>query len=580
MDQDVYRDVLQVLYVYKERRHKFLRVQTSPLQVPTCADKSTTVLTCVENPPQGRMYAEQSATTQGMLAAGTTPRCHVLGCTTPSQCMLECTTSPCCVRGRFKQVTHLRALPYKFSVEIITEQFCVGTHYFTMVCAKMYYSSPWCDEGRVHYQLLQNVGHLRHQSQQDGGRVHQLLQVEERLHHQQEAGTQAGRTPACTAKLLNVSGQYQLLQVVGHLHHQLQQDDLVPRLYEYAPVDEELHKTEDEEKQAGRRMFDFVVVQGTYVINGNEWLTFFVKHAITKAATLTTHPILVKRNIKEFKALANATLDVDTNEDYLVSREPFSKLIEMATSIPRLYGYVTTKMELYMTEDEKEQAEGKMFNPMDFKGPDVTTVDEWLHYRMKHIIAKAATPATHPILVQRSEEEIKAFADANNFRHRLLPQRGDRRGLPPQHGDYKVLNLIHINKYYVLDDVPQLAKADNFRQGLLPQHGCQPDARDILPPADVDERRQGLLPQYGGHLNGLWDVSQPAEVDNGRQGLLPLHGRHLDGPHDVLPPPETGNGHQGLSLNGEVNTFTELRRGDKRGDMRGDRRRKQSHATM
>ena len=28
------------------------------------------------------------------------------------------------------------------------------------------------------------------------------------------------------------------------------------------------------------------------------------------------------------------------------------------------------------------------------------------------------------------------------------------------------------------------------------------------------------------------------------------------------------------SLNGEVNTFTELRRGDKRGDMRGDRRRK------
>ena len=54
----MYRDVLQVLYVYKERRHKFLRVQTSPLQVPTCADKSTTALTCVENPPQGRMYAE------------------------------------------------------------------------------------------------------------------------------------------------------------------------------------------------------------------------------------------------------------------------------------------------------------------------------------------------------------------------------------------------------------------------------------------------------------------------------------------------------------------------------------------
>ena len=189
---------------------------------------------------------------------------------------------------------------------------------------------------------------------------------------------------------------------------------------------------------------------------------------------------------------------------------------------------------------------------------------------MEDTIAKAATPATHPIPVQRSEEEFKAYADANK----------DHQGLLPQLGDHEVLNLIKTNPYDILDDVSNQAKADNFRQGLLPQHGCQPDARDILPPADVDERRQGLLPQYGGHLNGLWDVSQPAEVDNGRQGLLPLHGRHLDGPHDVLPPPEADNGLQGLSLNGEVNTFTELRRGDKRGDMRGDRRRKQSHATM
>ena len=193
---------------------------------------------------------------------------------------------------------------------------------------------------------------------------------------------------------------------------------------------------------------------------------------------------------------------------------------------------------------------------------------------MERIIAKAATPATNLFLNTGTMEEFKAFADADKDRQGLPPQRGGRQGLLPQHGDHEVLNLIKTNQYDISDDVSNQAKADNFRQGLLPQHGCQPDARDVLPPADVDGGRQGLLPQYGGHLNGLWDVSQPAEVDNGRQGLLPLHGRHLDGPHDVLPPPEADNGRQGLSLNGEVNTFTELRRGDKRGDMRGDRRRK------
>ena len=126
--------------MYKERRHKFLRVQGGPLQVSSCADKSVTVLMCAENPPQGLtctkmfptviMYAEKSATAHCMLA----------GCTTPPLCMLGRTTLPCCVLGRLKQVAHLRALPYKFYAE---------THYFTMVCARTYYSSPCYDEMSV-----------------------------------------------------------------------------------------------------------------------------------------------------------------------------------------------------------------------------------------------------------------------------------------------------------------------------------------------------------------------------------------------------------------------------------------------
>ena len=105
---------------------------------------------------------------------------------------------------------------------------------------------------------------------------------------------------------------------------------------------------------------------------------------------------------------------------------------------------------------------------------------------------------------------------------------------------------------------------DNDRQGLPPQHGGY----------------QGRLSQRGGQLDASRDVSPQADMDKGRQGLLPQHEGHPDGPHDAFPLPDADDDRQGLSLNGEVNTFTESRRGDSRGDRRGDRRRKEGHATM
>ena len=104
--------------------------------------------------------------------------------------------------------------------------------------------------------------------------------------------------------------------------------------------------------------------------------------------------------------------DADTNKDDLVNRGSFSKLIDMVASIPRIYGYVSTDVELYKTEDEKEQARRKTFDSMDFKGTDVITVDEWLKFCVEHIIAKAATLAAHPILDHGNVEEFKAFVNA------------------------------------------------------------------------------------------------------------------------------------------------------------------------
>ena len=104
--------------------------------------------------------------------------------------------------------------------------------------------------------------------------------------------------------------------------------------------------------------------------------------------------------------------EIDTNKDGLVSKGSFSKLIDMVASIPRMYCYTPIDVEMYKTEDEKEQDRRKMFDSMDLRGTGVIAVDEWLKFCEEHIIPKAATLPAHPILVQRSVGEFKAFVNA------------------------------------------------------------------------------------------------------------------------------------------------------------------------
>merc|ERR1712055_1173333 len=113
-----------------------------------------------------------------------------------------------------------------------------------------------------------------------------------------------------------------------------------------------------------------------------------------------------------YHCLIKMFVDVDTNRDGLVSRGSFSKLIDMAAPIQRMYGYAPTDAELYKTEDEKDKARQKMFMSMDLKGTGVITVDEWLKFCMEHIIAKTATLAAHPILDHGSLEQFSAFVKA------------------------------------------------------------------------------------------------------------------------------------------------------------------------
>jgi len=110
-----------------------------------------------------------------------------------------------------------------------------------------------------------------------------------------------------------------------------------------------------------------------------------------------------------YHCLLKMFVDADTNKDGLVSKASFSKLIDMAASIPRMYGYAPLDADLYKTETEKEQARQKMFDSMDLKNTGVVTFDEWYKFSMEHIIAKTATLAPHPILDTSNKEEYMVF---------------------------------------------------------------------------------------------------------------------------------------------------------------------------
>merc|ERR1712055_442498 len=113
-----------------------------------------------------------------------------------------------------------------------------------------------------------------------------------------------------------------------------------------------------------------------------------------------------------YHCLLKMFVDADTNKDGLVSKASFSKLIDMAASIPRIYGYAPADAELYKTEEEKDKARQKMFDSMDLKATGVITFDEWLKFCLDHILAKTATMAPHPMIDTGDVAQYKAFIKA------------------------------------------------------------------------------------------------------------------------------------------------------------------------
>jgi len=127
---------------------------------------------------------------------------------------------------------------------------------------------------------------------------------------------------------------------------------------------------------------------------------WFVKKAVTDKHS-HTHGEMYHCLLKMF-------VDADTNRDGLVSKASFSKLIDIATALPRNYGY-PVESEVHGTDEEKEMARQKIFGSVDLKNTGVITFDEWLKYCQEKIFGKIAVMDAHPILDQGDLEQFKKF---------------------------------------------------------------------------------------------------------------------------------------------------------------------------
>merc|ERR1712029_1133432 len=122
---------------------------------------------------------------------------------------------------------------------------------------------------------------------------------------------------------------------------------------------------------------DFIMSSSATSVNtfnkSKEDFIWFVKKAVQDKKSYSYSEL--------YHSLLKIFVDADTNRDGLVSKNSFSKLIDAAASMPRVYGYAPADSDLYKTGDDKEAARQKMFDSMDLKSTGVITFDEWLKFR-------------------------------------------------------------------------------------------------------------------------------------------------------------------------------------------------------
>jgi len=182
----------------------------------------------------------------------------------------------------------------------------------------------------------------------------------------------------------------------------------LPRLYGYAPKDEDLYKTKEAKEASRTKMFETMDTKNTGVITFDEWLTYTLDHIKGKVAGLDPHPILDHGDKTQFltfvkKAVVVGTdeytelywyllemfLEHDTNMDGNVTMGHFVEMVDAALHLPvKLELLPIALLECGGDKAKKMTEREAMFKKYNTRGDGNMTFDEWLACALEIIFKK------------------------------------------------------------------------------------------------------------------------------------------------------------------------------------------------
>jgi len=189
----------------------------------------------------------------------------------------------------------------------------------------------------------------------------------------------------------------------------------LPRKWGFAPTTIEQFKTESDLQQFRKKTFAEVNKSGSGTIHFDEWLEWSYKHIQGKAASIKEADAASKMNTtkEDFKAwvvaaakdrksaeykelyhfLHEAFMRADEEQTGLVDTAGFDKMIELAASAPRKFGYAPPTNQTYKTDEDRIKARNKMFEEIAAKNRrsfrDKIPFQSWLKWSYEHVCMKA-----------------------------------------------------------------------------------------------------------------------------------------------------------------------------------------------
>ncbi len=184
----------------------------------------------------------------------------------------------------------------------------------------------------------------------------------------------------------------------------------LPRRYGFAPKEADMYPDDTIRKTARAQMFKQVDQNKDGAITLEEWVSFSVKHIMSKVPTLTRDILkgehatkdefiaFIKKAVQKdteeylelYHFLLSCFLEADKDRDGAVNHVEFDAMIDEAAEAPRRYGLAPQSHIMFKSDEDRLAKRGEYFKLMDINGDGTISFDEWLTYALNHIMAKVA----------------------------------------------------------------------------------------------------------------------------------------------------------------------------------------------